>query len=66
MGPAKVVKFPQKSVDRAWKTTFDSSRAGTSRLGRLILTEKDEDNSDNSDNNTCLISSTSTEDYQKE
>jgi hypothetical protein len=53
---SKVVKFPQKSPDKAWEASFNTSGAGTSRVGRLKLTEKGEDNDDN---NTGLTSSTS-------
>jgi hypothetical protein len=44
---SKVVKFPQKSADKAWEATFDTSRAGTTRVSRLKLTEKDDGNDDN-------------------
>lgn len=49
---SKVVIFPQKQTDKSWGASFDTSRAGTSRVSRLILTEKGEDDDDNNTGRT--------------
>jgi hypothetical protein len=55
-GSSKVVKFPQKQADKSWEASFGgTSRAGTSRAGRLRLTEKDKDNNDNNTGRTPSI-----------
>jgi len=52
-GSSKIVKFP---AHKAWASTFDSSKACTSKLSRLKLTEKGEDNDDNNTDSISLIS----------